>query len=201
MAVALLGCSAPSAAPGDLPAPGTMRVVSVEPLAGAPEDASNLLVNGYFKDWWAGAPAPSGFGPPAAEFSSLERVVQQDGSIACVQRWKKSDLGVGHTSRFYAELKGAKAEQAYELVITAQSVDGCSAVVHAFEIEAEGSAPVSVSGDIVIPPAAKTATEFKHTFSTKKGGQLLLVARAKDKETPPGKIIWGPWRLQEVAAQ
>ena len=77
-AVLLAGCGGtPEPLTPDLPAPGTMVTLSVQPLAPpAPTEPAepNLLKGGDFQSWWAGAPAPQGLSAPDPAFSRLERV-------------------------------------------------------------------------------------------------------------------------------
>jgi len=72
--------------------PGTMEVVSVEPVKLLPLSEVNLLSGGDFHAWKFGTPRPAGFTLPNEQFSTLAREsAAEDAVVLAVQTWLQAD--------------------------------------------------------------------------------------------------------------
>jgi len=199
VAMQLAGCAQAPAGGADTPVAGEIRVVSVTPVGSAESRARNLILNGYFDEWWAGAPAPSGFTAPVPAFSTLRKVVE-NGKIVCVQEWVKSDNAATSSNLFRVIVVDTKADTPYELSIQAYSLDGGSAFVSIYE-NPEAGAPVALTNEAITIEATDTAPKaYTAVFKTKQGGKVSLIVRSKNPEGVGGKIAWISWSLTPGAS-
>lgn len=192
------GCSQPGATSADYPAPGEMRVVSTEPLSDGSSGAANLIANGNFSEWWAGAPVPTGFVPAPNGYSIIERVSNGQGGIACAQSWRKSDRKAGQPNRFYCEVPNIGPGKSFEFAVRAQSVEGCTATFDVYEVQAGEKYKGLVIGAPVVPEDATAPTWFRTPVTTQEGGRLVILSSTVDEAVPPGKIIWHEWSLTDA---
>lgn len=195
----LSGCTRGEGVPSDLPPPGEMRVISVEPISQGPSDLDNLVPNGNFSEWWAGAPAPTHFILPPPQFSTLERLVEGEDHFPCAQTWKQTDRKKGKDKRLHVFVPNIKADTEYEFSVEAQSEDGCTVLLDVYECDENREEFEILSfGEPVIPATATTPTWFTTRFKTQKGGQLAIYPGTVDEEVPPGRIIWYHWHVREA---
>lgn len=191
----LPGCSKAAAPGADLPAPGEMRVLRMEPLGGTASAGDNLIPNGDLREWWAGAPAPTGFVLPPEGYSTITREAGENGRSACAQAWKKADRKAGQANRFYVEVPEVPAEASYEFSVRAQSVEGCTATFDVYEVQEGEKYKALVVGAPIIPAEATSPTWFKTPVTTELGGRLVILTKTMADTPPPGMILWHEWRL------
>jgi hypothetical protein len=185
----------------DAPAPGEMQVISVTPLqSGAVH--SNLLPNGSFSEWWAGAPAPTGFQAPDSELSIIERATDRRTTGFTVrQRWLKPDRRERNTRCFQTELN-LKPETQYTLQIAATTNDEHrSPQIFVLERKADGGYEVLAVPLLALEAYPGLYRWYEATFVTKRGARAVILAKTlgEDEKQDVPTVIWHAWQLYETS--
>lgn len=182
----LAGCSAEPRDEGGAPPPGTMRIISMTPIA-----SKNLVPNGAFETYWAGAPAPEAFVPPSAKYSTLTRSSDMDGTFSCMQTWSQSDFDLDMGNAFRTHLYGISPNSTFELTVDATNTDGIVAGISLFGIGDDGKTPKPL-----LPHAIALNTEKGHrekyrvTFQTKDGKRLVIATQGSIEGKEQGRVVW-----------
>jgi hypothetical protein len=192
----LAGCKAPEETPmPELPPPGTLELVSVQPLESI--QRRNLILNGTFDEWYAGAPAPTGFNAPQAAQSTLRRDAEVSAigpqGFRAIQRWKKNDSDTGAKARFGAWVTVQPGTQ-YELRVLATSWSGGTAVIDIFEETAEGELRILEAQAITVEPEV-TIQEYTKTFTAGESTRIFIGSGLPAGVEPAGSIVWHDWFL------
>jgi hypothetical protein len=200
---ALLGCGN-SGDGGGLT--GRMELISQESVPLAPP---NLLSNGGFEEWVAGAPAPGGFGAPSGRFSSLARGPKDaaEGELAARQTWKSGDGADSFWRQFHVVVKGITPGTPYRISVRAKNLSRNTVIIAASHIDM--LAPPSPNGERRLAKIAnvlqvdptETFQEFTGSFTTHPAGSdqiLLSVACLGDGNDFPATVVWDDWRLTEA---
>lgn len=177
----------------DLPAPGTMVTLSVQPLAAATVQraAPNLLKDGDFQAWWAGAPAPKALTAPDAAFSRLERV-----QTGVKQVWEASDTYEDLAVRTRARVENLPPGE-YEIEVTATGPTAATVSVGLWLDDPSGA--VELDDDFIqIPPAPGLVKRYTKRITLGAPGSLLLTAHAGLGLVRGAEITWGGWRVSPV---
>jgi len=192
--VCLAGCGGtPEPLLPDLPKPGTMITLSVQPLAPAPVEtaAPNLLKDGDFQAWWAGAPAPKALTAPDAAFSKLERV-----QAGVKQVWDASDTYEDLAVRARARIESLPPGE-YEIELTATGPAAATVSVGLWLDDPSGA--VELDDDFIqIPPAPGLVKRYTKRVTLGAPGSLLLTAHAGLGLVRGAEITWGGWRVSPV---
>lgn len=192
--VCLAGCGGtPEPLVPDLPAPGTMVTLSVQPLAAATVQraAPNLLKDGDFQAWWAGAPAPKALTAPDAAFSRLERV-----QTGVKQVWEASDTYEDLAVRTRARVENLPPGE-YEIEVTATGPTAATVSVGLWLDDPSGA--VELDDDFIqIPPAPGLVKRYTKRITLGAPGSLLLTAHAGLGLVRGAEITWGGWRVSPV---
>lgn len=194
----LQACTPAPEAGGAYPAPGTLRMISVERVEEG--GASALLPNGAFEEWHGGLPAPTGFrAPSAASESTLLRDAKAGHLGATGYTARQTWTGPG-SSADPAEAFGAtvqlKPNTNYRLEAIASATAGMGAAISAVEAgQAAGSRVIARS---VLEVRGEAPARYTGTFTTLAGGEVILSSRALGDSTLPGSVIWSAWRLEEA---
>jgi len=191
-AVLLAGCGgAPEPLTPDLPAPGSMVTLSVQPLAPpAPAEPAvpNLLKGGDFQSWWAGAPAPQGLSAPDPAFSRLERV-----QAGVRQVWEASDTYEDLAMRARAQVPNLSPGE-YEIEVTATGPTAATVSMGLWLDDPSGA--VELDDDFIqIPPAPGLVKRYTKRVTLGAPGSLLLTAHAGLGLVRGAEIVWGGWRV------
>lgn len=192
--VCLAGCGGtPEPLVPDLPAPGTMVTLSVQPLAPAAVErtAPNLLKDGDFQAWWAGAPAPKALTAPDAAFSKLERA-----PAGVRQVWEASDTYEDLAVRTRARVENLPPGE-YEIEVTATGPAAATVSVGLWLDDPSGA--VELDDDFLqIPPAPGLVKRYTKRVTLGAPGSLLLTAHAGLGLVRGAEITWGGWRVSPV---
>lgn len=193
--VFLAGCGGtPEPLLPDLPKPGTMVTLSVQPLAPptpVEKAAPNLLKDGDFQAWWAGAPAPKALTAPDAAFSKLERV-----QAGVKQVWEASDTYEDLAVRARARIENLPPGE-YEIELTATGPTAATVSVGLWLDDPSGA--VELDDDFIqIPPAPGLVKRYTKRVTLGAPGSLLLTAHAGLGLVRGAEITWGGWRVSPV---
>lgn len=196
----LCGCGGSGPDQADQALPGTMRVLSVTRVTADPEDP-NLIYNGDFNEFWAGAPAPTGFNAPADSASRARRdagLADAPGSsFAVVQTWDKPDADMGLPYRLHARVSGLKAETVYNIEAIARAAPGVLAGIGVFSFDEAGHekqlCPVAVR-----VPGGLPAGRYAGRIATDAAGDVALAAVLISASALPANVTWYSWKLTEA---
>lgn len=186
--------------PGADLAPGTMKVIAVEPVDRAeasdspaqPGKGGNLLLCGDFANWWTGAPAPNGLFPPDGSRSLISRT--PEGGIR--QEWTRpEDTGV---------LKQRMRSQpvtlqpgSYRLSITVSGVDQGAVMVSLWRDDGEAFVNLPVEPILLLPGPAATRT-YVRSFTLDAPAKVSVASEAVAGTPPQTAAQWLHWTLQRV---
>lgn len=191
--LSLLGWSCGSGESADgLPAPGTMALISVAPVtdAGA-DDGANLIANGTFGTWWAGAPSPQSYLMPTERFSRIRRkpgII--DAGFAAQQTWRKSDMDQAIEDLFHTRVE-LEAGTIYTLSVAVEKVSGQNPSIWIFEFDGSGQ-PIPVDTPLIkLGPSTGIYKQYIRSFAPKRSGLVVIAARSDG----PSEVIWHEWRL------
>lgn len=198
------GCGGPDTpAEGTLP-PGSMELVSVTPVS-ADTPSGNLLYNGDFSEFWAGAPAPTGFNVPAEGGASkvARGVGLKDRGVSnfsAVQTWDRPDLGMGPEHRLGTQVKGLKPATAYRLEVLAEGGAGVLTGIGVAQLDAKGKATDLVPCSLYVAGGIGPKTYTGH-FVTQAGGDHVLTSLLVFADKLPAAVTWYEWRLSEAPGE
>lgn len=184
--------------------PGSMELVSVTPLS-ADAPSGNLLYNGDFSEFWAGAPAPTGFNVPAAGAASkvARGVGLKDRGVSnfsAVQTWDRSDRGMGPEHRLGTQVKGLKPATAYRLEVLADGGAGVLAGIGVAQLDAKGKATDLAPCSLYVAGGIGPKTYTGH-FVTQAGGDHVLTSLLISTDKLPATVTWYEWRLSEAPGE
>jgi hypothetical protein len=178
---------------GQLPAAGTMRLVSVEKVEdrARAEARQNLLPGGDFRTWWAGAPAPQGVLPPDPGASKLER------ANGLCQIWQRPEAPGSINPRMRLEA-GKLPAGTYELEALASGVTGGTVALGLWS--QFGAGPFLAIDDdfITILPGAGQAKRYTRRFRLEEAGTVMVSPHAIFGMLPDSKVVWHAMRLTRV---
>lgn len=192
---ACLGCG-DKGSPFGVPGPGAMRLVSASAVT-AEEKVRQLIPNGSFTDWWAGAPAPEGFGAPDGRLSTIEKLLLPNGAAVVRQVWRAPDLDKSPAEQFTAAVPEGKAAQEYELRVEAAYMLGQSIVLNVLQEDAGGKVSPVQAPFIKLGPSTGIVKRYIKRFTSPADGKLLITASAGG----PSTVEWYRWELVEKEAQ
>lgn len=207
--VLLLGCgkSSDSGSDGgafDVPPPGAMTVVSIEPVGAVP--APSLIENGGFEDWVTGAPAPLHFTAPVETrgFSSLERETEDvaEGKYAARQTWAKPK---DHIDWFYnlfnCVVEPIDLGAGYEFSCKAHNLS--SETFRVLLIQAWGQMPTpqfKILATVTVPPSEDFQPYGVQLRTLEQPGSKLYIATCSlnDDVKLPATVIWDDFALRRA---
>ncbi len=180
------------------PAPGTMQVVSVTPLAYA--TSSNTILNGSFEEYYAGAPSPTGpfsVPPKESEYVEIERSNDaSDGRIALKQTWKKRDWGLAPDETFSVALD-ASSETVYRVEVDANVLTESKPYLAVYLTD-KADDTVALTA-LALEPGQGYST-YTAEFSTGPYTGILLVARGPNRKSEyPCEVLWDNLRLAKAS--
>ncbi len=189
------GCGRP--APFDdpeMPRPGTMIVLSVDPVErarrAAPKD-SNLLEGGDFASWWVGASAPQGVFPPDERLSRLEKT-----DTGMRQTWNAPDTYEELAARTRMQVPNLTPGE-YEVEVVARGPAGATVSMGLWLEQPDGA--VEIDDDFIqLTASAERVKRFSRRFTLGTGGTLLLTAHAGLGAAPGAEIWWHQWRVTRM---
>ncbi|HNR29840.1 MAG TPA: hypothetical protein PKI11_03025 [Candidatus Hydrogenedentes bacterium] len=169
-----------------------MKVVAVTPID-VRSPRHNLVPNGDFKTWWAGAATPEEFQPPDPRSSRLARMVGLSGSnFAARQVWNEGDAAATPDRHFSAEVV-LEPDTAYALSVTAELRAGRGVSVGVRELGADGAPAAEDAARITLLPSEGVCKRYERTFTPARGGRALVLSRAESA----ADVVWYDWRLAE----
>lgn len=173
------------------PKPGEMRVLSMERQE-AKSDDTNLIRNGDFRQWWAGAPVPNGFSQPDETRSKVLSIDVADAK-AFAQIWQKPERELELESMLRTETAPLEAGRAYTLEVTAAAAPGRLVTLDLWARTEQGWIPVD-EGFLTLMPQTAGLKTYQKTFTARSSGSLIVAARSTGAvgEDPVG---WFEWRL------
>lgn len=192
--LALAGCGVSAPFGGDGPAGnvGRLELTAVsEPQM--LEAYPNLIPNGDFGTWWAGAPAPEHFQRPDRELSAVRRVGGIGNSpFAALQDWRGADMRTG-VHRQFGVMAAVEGGVRYTLSVMAERLPGGTPAISiwVWTFDAEGTADALDSPFMLLTPAQGLCKRYVRSFTPQKGGPVLITSRAEGS----GRIVWHEWRL------
>ncbi|MBP8127994.1 MAG: hypothetical protein KA184_00325 [Candidatus Hydrogenedentes bacterium] len=194
-------CGNPSAPAAGAAQPGTMQVITVTPATLSYEDRT-LINNGDFREFWAGAPAPSGFHVVAPGGPSEIRRAPGDpavggSSFAALQTWQKPDIATSLENRFYTTVQGLKPETLYRVEALASGEAGVLAGLGVFELDQMGNVN-EVAPCALTAPGGVGLKNSAGYFTTQMGGDAAVASLLVLASHMPAKMTWHAWRMQEV---
>lgn len=207
----LAGCGKPggkTAPTTDVPEPGVLFTVSIEPIPATP--AKNLIENGDFSAWQAGAAAPDFFLPPDPDrgFSTLAPAEgKSPESNGVKQVWNASDNIESFTKVFRCWLTNLRANTHYRLTVTVNNPSPKEILLRAFQYNTRSAAEAENATEVpeTLAGIAVARTEGFEEFSTdfKTGSQevfcVLLAPKLRSADVAfPTDCVWDSWKLTEV---
>jgi len=192
LAVLWAGCGGSDAAPSAM-AGGTMRLVSVEPLDGS--GGANFIDNGDFSMWWAGAPAPERFIPPAPRFSQVKRVSDAaTGRYGIEQQWLVPDFEEEAPSLLRVSALGLRPATQYQLEITGRRLAPGPISLSVYEERPGGRlALLGESPTMEIAAPIGVVKFHQVAFTTELGGVIHLRANGGRG----AGIVWYEWAIRQ----
>ena len=189
-----LGCGGEPAE--NLPPPGSMQVISVTPVPVREEP--NLIQNGDFSVWWAGAPANEGFGAPNPVQSVVRR--EWDGrQWLARQTWSRFDSPEPAVRLFRVAVTGLQPNSWYRLMVnTVGKVDAAISVsvyTQLQDIVTDMPPPL-----ITLLPTrnAHLVNHYSADFQAGSEGEHYV---ASSLNTPTGggtEVTWQSWSLYRI---
>ncbi|HEX72336.1 MAG TPA: hypothetical protein ENN65_03370 [Candidatus Hydrogenedentes bacterium] len=203
MVVGASACRERPAQPAEgYPKPGEMRLVAVTPLE-SPAPASpdgNLIVNGDFRNWWAGVMYPEGF--RGAEDSEVMRITRgsEDGVI---QEWLKDDTEEPVDRLFHTVVSGIRPDTLYLMEVEAVASEGAMAGISVYDWpdeEAESGDLLEWPEIIQVQAAPGEKQTLSRAFRSGRHTRIAIAAHASGNTEYPAMVKWISWRLTETDA-
>ncbi len=198
LALMEVSCGNPPTQPSDYPKPGEMRVVSIEEIA-IEQVPENLIANGDFNEWHAGAPMPTGFvAPKDPAISSIQRRDTPDGPsrYSVEQVWNQSDASAPPAELFHTVVKGLKPNTVYRLEVNAAPADNATVGISVWELRT--TKELGGRWPDLIEIGSEENGSSANTFVTNKTGTVLIAAHANERTEFPAQVLWAEWRLTEA---
>ncbi len=185
------------------PAPGEMRVVSVEPLQLMPLHDLNLIARGDFSTedlngWFIGSPSPRGFEAPDPKGSLLTKVAGEGNTGFIVeQKWAASDTDAPINQLFRTEVK-AEGDEEFRIEVTA----GGAGTIAVYKGAASEEAPPELVFELTTLPSENSlmvAKRYSRLLPREARGTVILAARTWG----PGAertVHWHGWRMTKAPA-
>ncbi|MFP4500585.1 MAG: hypothetical protein ACLFTT_06250 [Candidatus Hydrogenedentota bacterium] len=173
-----------------------MRVISARPYA---PSKKNLLENGSFENYYAGAPqpqhvlsAPDGKG----DRSSIERSSDaSDGSMAVKQAWTSRDWGISLDACFTLEAVVRK-ESTYLVAVDAKVLTEGTAYLAVYLGDDAGT---YVPADALEISSGEAYATFSASVQTDEYSRIRLVSRGPNPlKEYPCEVLWDNWRVAPV---
>jgi hypothetical protein len=193
LALALLGCGGAGGAPAGYPPAGEMRVVKMEKIKEA-TDTANLLRNGDFRQWWAGAPVPNAFLPPAEGASKI--VLLNEGErYAMVQAWAGPVAEATLDATLRTESTPLETGQAYELQVTAVGAAGRRTTLSLWTKSDTGEWQCTLPNLLTLQPAGTGLKTYRKPFTAKADGPVMISVSGSGTAGEDRMTAWLEWRL------
>lgn len=193
LALLLVGCGQGGGAVPGYPAPGEMQVVSMERLE-QQAGRGNLLRNGDFRDWWAGAPVPNGFLPPDPELSTVAKI--PDASVSgLMQSWSSPLRETELESSLRAETAALEQGKSYILEATAVSTPGQLPALSLWQRDDAGTWRPFQRDILILQPSAMGTKTYRRSFVASASGPAMLASTSSGTGLPDQAVGWLEWRL------
>ena len=183
------------------PEPGVFDVVEVAPLDDAANPKDNLIPNGNFDDWYAGAPYPTGFLAPGSEGSTQVRrgpAYSGPGIHSVEQSWTRNDAGTGLTRQFHIIVSGLKPLTVYRFEALGISFNNTVAAISAREIKDGRPTGIGWASLVTLAPGKGEAQRISRAFTTANSGNVAFFAHSTAETAFPAQVAWLEWRLTET---
>ncbi|HOK90918.1 MAG TPA: hypothetical protein PK379_12910 [Candidatus Hydrogenedentes bacterium] len=197
----MAGCGRPGGgSPADSLAPGTMKVIAVEPVdrggtePSTPknEKGTNLLLCNDFSNWWSGAPAPNGLLPPDGSRSLISR--SPEGNIR--QEWTRPE-DAGSLKQRMRSQPVTLQPGTYQLEITACSVQKGAALVGLWREDGGSFVALPVEPIILLPGPAATK-RYVRTFTLDESAKISVASEIPSGTPPQTAVHWLSWILKRA---
>jgi hypothetical protein len=190
--LALAGCGLGSSLGGEGAASGVGRLDEISVSATQVQEVyPNLIANGDFGLWWAGAPAPERFQRPDPEMSAVSRVRGAGAApFAAQQVWRAPDAKAGPVRMFGVETE-VEAGVRYTLSVTAERVATGAVSVWLWRFDAAGKPEALESPFLQLGPSLGICKRYVRSFTPDRGGALFITSKAEVAST----VIWHEWLL------
>lgn len=173
------------------PKAGEMRLVSMDRQE-AEVDGTNLIRNGDFKQWWAGAPVPNGFSQPAEAVAKVEQL--QSGDVQGLgQVWLTPDRERLLDAMLRTESAPLEEGKSYELEVTAASVPGRVASLSLWSRGPEGWV-LMADNFLTLQPQNMGLKTYRKAFTATTSGPVAVAASSSGVITEDA-VAWLEWRL------
>lgn len=182
---------------GSVP-PGTMKVISVVPLDSF-DVSRNLINNGNFSEFWAGADLPTSFGLGAAAKSV--RILRAPGDGAAYsnsirQVWSSPDGTFKADDRFHVRVEGLVPNTDYRLSVTARVDDGTLVAIDIDALTSNG--PKRVMANAIRFGRSSELPESKAiTFNSSDCKEVLISSKVLEGSQFPATANWFEWNLRQ----
>jgi len=173
-----------------------MQVVSVERVEEA-VDTGNLLRNGDFHQWWAGAPVPNGFMPPSPDYAQVQRV-EDEGTHVLVQGWLKAEREPDLESCLRASSGALEEGKRYEVELSAAATPGRVVSLDLWQQAKDGLGQLVEPDLLQLQPSQSAIKTYRATFTAKQAGPAALAASAMGAGMPESAVAWLEWRLSRA---
>lgn len=187
----LAGCGREGGDP-DMPPPGEVWLIGVEPVQRGGDTGRNLLSNGDFQRWWAGAPGPEGFLRPAPS-STLERPVDAPPAwFAARQIWREPTGALEEQLRLDAGI--LEAGRRYRLTVIAALRRRPAPRIDLWADDGAGNFEnVDAEGFILLQSVPDTVKLYQRVFTPERTARYM-VSSSGDAGSA---VDWIAWRLTE----
>ncbi len=203
VAFGALACRERPAQPAEgYPRPGEMRLVAVTPLE-SPAKVSpegNLIVNGDFRNWWAGVMYPEGF--RGAEDSDVMRITRAPDE-GVIQEWLKDDAEEPVDRLFHTLVSGIRPDTLYRMEVEAVAFEGAMAGISVYDWpdeKAEGGELLEWPEIIQVQAKPGEKQTLSRAFRSGRHSRIAIAAHTSGNTQYPAMIKWISWRLTETDA-
>jgi hypothetical protein len=190
--VALLpGCGKEGGPVKGYPKPGEMRLLSMDRQE-AEIDNTNLIRNGDFHQWWAGAPVPNGFVQPS-EATAMVKPIEAGDTKGIFQIWKTNERERQLEEMLRTESAPLEAGKTYTLEVTAASASGRLVTLDIWS-RAEGAWLAVEPSFLSLQPQGLGVKTYRKSFTAKTAGPVTIAA-ASNGAVSDAPVAWLEWRL------
>jgi hypothetical protein len=181
------------------PTPGTMKLVSIDPVPLTPAPNNNLIENGSISDWWAGSPAPDGWSPPRTSYSAVtrERSSLTEGFRAR-QIWHRSDIDAPIDRILHCKANRIEPGAQYRLTLTGAEVFPGRIVINVWEYSEEAW-KVRLKDFIVVETTDTGIFRYTRDFTAGAENQIALSSQCEVPEGKKAIFDWHDWSLVKLS--
>ena len=184
---AFWGCGSGEPGEGDFPAPGAMRVVSIERIS---LSGPSLFPDGSFRDWPEKGVLKS-FHSPDPKASSIARESNGKEGFSVAQKFLQPATDA---QKQFGALVPLKPKTKYRLEVTASSPDSARADVVVYDAK-DGKANKALANPLLQIAASEKLYTCSGVFQTEDLPDVLIETRLSKEAKAPATMVWHNWSV------